>query len=247
VKADPADQARLLDLQELDSALDRSVARRKALPELAAIDQAGKRLAELRDQIALAEAAVSDIAREQTRLESEVDLVSTRASRDQQRLDAGQVSSPRELENLQSEIASLGRRQGALEDDVLEVMERREGLETDLAKLEDEREGTERERAKAEQQRDAAFAEIDAEGASTRQQREALAPQLPEALLTLYEKVRSSSNGVGAAALIRRRCSGCHLELAGAELRAAAAAPEDELLRCEECRRILVRTVDSGL
>ena len=247
MKADPADQARLLDLQELDSALDRSTARRKTLPELAAIEQAGTRLAALRDQIALAEAAVSDIAREQTRLENEVELVQTRATRDQQRLDAGQVSSPRELENLQSEIASLGRRQGDLEDDLLEVMERRDGLETDLAKLEAERSGTESERTEAEHRRDATFAEIDNEAASTRQQREALAPQLPEALLTLYEKVRSSSGGVGAAALVRRRCSGCHLELAGAELRAAAAAPEDEVLRCEECRRILVRTADSGL
>jgi predicted nucleic acid-binding Zn-ribbon protein len=247
VKADPADQARLLELQELDSALDRSVARRKTLPELATIEQATARLAELRDQIALAEAAVSDIAREQSRLENEVELVRTRAARDQQRLDAGQVSSPRELENLQSEIASLGRRQGDLEDDVLEVMERREGLETGLAKLVAERSGTESERADAERRRDAGFAEIDAEAAATRQQREALAGSLPEALLTLYEKVRSSSGGVGAAALVRRRCSGCHLELAGAELRAAAAAPEDEVLRCEECRRILVRTVDSGL
>jgi predicted nucleic acid-binding Zn-ribbon protein len=247
VKADPADQARLLDLQELDTALDRSVARRTALPELAAIEQASARLAELRDQIALAEAAVSDIAREQTRLENEVELVRTRAAKDQQRLDAGQVSSPRELENLQSEIASLARRQGDLEDDVLEVMERREGLETDLGKLESERTATEAERAEAEQRRDAAFAEIDAEVAATRQRRDSMAPQLPDALLTLYEKVRSSSGGVGAAALIRRRCSGCHLELAGSELRAAAAAPEDEVLRCEECRRILVRTEDSGL
>lgn len=247
MKADPADQARLLDLQELDSALDRSAARRKTLPELAAIEQATIRLAGLRDQIALAEAAVSDIARDQTRLENEVEVVRSRATRDQQRLDAGQVSSPRELENLQSEIASLARRQSDLEDDVLEVMERREGLETDLAKLEAERSGTESERAEAERRRDAAFAEIDAELASTGQQRDTLASQLPEELLNLYEKVRSSSGGVGAAALIRRRCSGCHLELAGSELRAAAAAPDDEVLRCEECRRILVRTVDSGL
>jgi hypothetical protein len=247
VKADPADQARLLDLQELDSSLARFVARRKTLPELAAIEQAAARLSALRDQIALAEAAVSDIAREQTRLENEVELVRTRATRDQQRLDAGQVSSPRELENLQSEIASLSRRQGDLEDDVLEVMERREGLETDLAKLVAEQSGTENDRAEAEQRRDAGFAQIDSEAASTRQQREALAPQLPEALLTLYEKVRASSAGVGAAALVRRRCSGCHLELAGGELRAAATAPEDEVLRCEECRRILVRTADSGL
>ena len=33
----------------------------------------------------------------------------------------------------------------------------------------------------------------------------------------------------------------------GAELRAAQAAPPDEVLRCENCRRILVRTPESGV
>jgi predicted nucleic acid-binding Zn-ribbon protein len=247
VKADPADQARLLDLQELDSALDRSAARRRTLPELALISQLSDRLAALRDQIALAAAAVSDVAREQARLETEVDLVRTRAGRDQQRMDAGQVSSPRELENLQSEIASLARRQGALEDDVLEVMERREGLEADLARLEAEQAAAEAERAEAEQRRDAVLAQIDGDMAGTRTRRDELAPLLPEPLLTLYDKVRGGSDGVGAAALVRRRCSGCHLEISGTDLRAAAAAPPDEVLRCEECRRILIRTDDSGL
>ena len=54
-------------------------------------------------------------------------------------------------------------------------------------------------------------------------------------------------SGVGAAALLRRRCQGCHLELSGADLMAVREAADDEVLRCEECGRILVRTDDSGL
>ena len=126
-------------------------------------------------------------------------------------------------------------------------MERREQLESDLAGLQAQRAGSETERAEAEGARDAAFAEIDAETVRVRGQRDELALALPQDLLALYDKVRAGSAGVGAAGLVRRRCSGCHLELAGSELRAAAAAPPDEVLRCEECRRILVRTADSGL
>ena len=70
---------------------------------------------------------------------------------------------------------------------------------------------------------------------------------LPADLLAVYEKVRAVSGGVGAAALKHRRCEGCRLELLGGELRAAQAAPPDEVLRCENCRRILVRTPESGL
>ena len=49
------------------------------------------------------------------------------------------------------------------------------------------------------------------------------------------------------AGLVRRRCEGCHLEVGGAELREIAALPLERVLRHEDCRRILVRTEDSGL
>jgi predicted nucleic acid-binding Zn-ribbon protein len=59
--------------------------------------------------------------------------------------------------------------------------------------------------------------------------------------------VGASRGGVGAAELRQRRCTGCQLEINAAELREFAAAAEDEVLRCEECGRILIRTVNSGL
>ena len=69
---------------------------------------------------------------------------------------------------------------------------------------------------------------------------------MPAELLALYDKIRVSS-GVGAAMLRRGRCEGCHLSLNTVDLRAIRDAPADEVLRCEECRRILVRTDESGL
>ncbi|WP_242418199.1 zinc ribbon domain-containing protein, partial [Frankia sp. CpI1-P] len=177
----------------------------------------------------------------------EIELVRTRSARDSQRLESGAVTNSRELENLQAELASLARRQGVLEDDALEKMEAVEGLEGQLAALSQRRADLQAEIDAATIARDKAYAEIDTETARLRQDREALAPRLPEALVTLYERIRASSGGVGAAPLLRRRCQGCHLELSGGDLRAVAAAPVDEVVRCEECRRILVRTPESGL
>jgi uncharacterized protein len=247
MKADPATQLRLLDLQALDTGLDRLVTRRRTLPELATIAERDRALASLRDDVVRVRTELSDLARLQRKLDDEIELVRTRAARDRTRLDAGQVSTPRELENLQSELASLARRQGVLEDEALEKMEAAEGLESRLAKLVTEQQRIEADRQATAARRDEAFAEIDAEIDGRRGKRAALVPTLPEPLLALYERIRASSGGVGAAALVRRRCEGCHLELSGGDLRAVAAAPADEVVRCEECRRILVRTADSGL
>jgi len=65
---------------------------------------------------------------------------------------------------------------------------------------------------------------------------------VPGDLLALYAKIGASHGGVGAAELRQRRCTGCQLEVNAADLRRFAAAPPSEVLRCEECGRILVRT-----
>lgn len=247
MNAAPADQLRLLDLQALDSALDRLTHRRRTLPELAEVDELAARNTRLADDIVLIETEDSDLGREQSKIDADVDVVRGRMDKDQQRLDAGQVSSPRELENLQSEIESLKRRQSDLEDAELEVMERREAVQRRLSELRTEQSDVSVALADAESRRDAAFAEIDAEAEKTTVQRGELAVTLPADLLALYEKVRASSSGIGAAALHRGRCEGCHLQLNTTDLNRLRDAPEDEVLRCEECRRILVRTAESGL
>ncbi len=247
MKVAPESQVALLDLQALDTALDRLAARRRSLPELDEIARLTSSLERLRSDIVGAHTGSEDLGREQNRLEREVDLVRTRADRDRARLDAGQVSSPRELENLQSEIASLGRRQTTLEDELIEIMERREQADDQESARRQEQARAQAQRADAEQRRDEAFAAIDAEATQVRSERDGLARKLPGDLVALYDRLRAASAGVGAAALLRRRCQGCHLELSGADLMAAREAADDEVLRCEECGRILVRTDDSGL
>ena len=247
MKAAPDDQLRLLDLQALDAALDRLTHRRRTLPEIAEAEELQTRLTRLGDDVVLLETEDSDLGREQSKVDADVDQVRTRMQRDQQRLDAGQVGSPRELENLQSEIESLHRRQSELEDVELEVMEKREVVQGRIGELQREREEAALTLSETEQRRDRTWAEIDAEADKTTTQRAELATALPTDLVDLYEKIRSSSAGVGAAALRRAQCEGCHLALNTTDLNRIRAADPDEVLRCEECRRILVRTADSGL
>jgi predicted nucleic acid-binding Zn-ribbon protein len=247
VNAAPEDQLRLLDVQELDSTLDRLEHRRLTLPEHAEITELEERRTALGDDVIRAETEDSDLGREQAKVDTDVEQVRSRMTRDQQRLDSGQVGSPKELENLQSEIESLHRRQTELEDAELDVMEQRETVQARLTELRNELGTVERGLADAQSRRDAAFAEIGAEAEKTSAQRAETAATLPADLMELYAKLRASSAGIGAAALRRGRCEGCHLQLNTTDLNRIREADPDEVIRCEECRRILVRTADSGL
>jgi uncharacterized protein len=245
VNAEPAVQLRLLELQAADTALSQLAHRRKNLPELAAIADRAARAADLYNEVIDIRTRVDDVAAEQKRLESDVDTVRARAGRDESRLQAGGLPS-RELESLQHEIATLARRQSALEDELLDVMERAEQADAALADAAARHDAVVAEQRALEASRDAAFAEIDAAAALRGPERDAIARELPPELITLYERARQQS-GTGAALLRQRRCEACHIELSGSELSAVRNAAPDVVVRCENCRAILVRTAESGL
>jgi uncharacterized protein len=247
VKASPEAQVRLLDLADLDAELSRLDHRRRGLPEHAELARLEQRDRELRDEIATLQAREGDLKREQAKSEADVEQVRSRIGRDRARLDAGQVSSPKELENLQSEIESLLRRQSDLEDVELEVMERLETAQTRLSAAGAERESIASEAQVVTARRDEAVAELDEQAGKASDRRASVASEEPADLLDLYERLRTQHGGVGAAALRRGQCQGCHLSLNTVDITAIRAADADEVLRCEECRRILVRTAESGL
>ncbi len=246
MRASPEAQLRLLELADLDAGLGRLEHRRRGLPEIAEYQRIETRDGELRDELTVLEAQESDLKREQAKAEADVEQVRSRVERDRSRLDAGQVSSPRELENLQSEIISLGRRQSDLEEIVLDVMERREEAERRRGALTAERGELAQQREDVGARRDAALAEIGGQVDKAAGLRAGVASGVPADLLELYDKLRAQ-HGVGAAMLRGGRCEGCHLSLNAVDLAAYRAAGPDEVLRCEECRRILVRTAESGL
>jgi predicted nucleic acid-binding Zn-ribbon protein len=212
----------------------------------AALTASEAKAEELRGEASDLQMRLDDVAGDQRRLENEVDTVQSRAKRDDQRLASGGLPA-KDLEGLQHEIVSLGRRQSTLEDELLEIMEQRETIESEIASIAARRAALAADGTDLTASRDATFAEIDGAVAQRQADRRTIAAELPTDLIALYDKVRASSGGVGAAMLRHRRCEGCHLELAGSELGSARAAAPELVLRCDNCRRILVRTDESGL
>ena len=246
MKAESARQLRLLDLQAIDTRLDQLNHARSHLAQHAELADLGGKAQLLDDQLIRSRTELGDIQREVAKAESDVQLVRDRAARDQARLDSG-TGTAKDLQALQHELVSLARRQGDLEDIELEVMERAEAIESDVRELE---------RGRAELQeridalvlsRDEAIAGFDAEASQVGGPRATVAAEVGAELVALYEKIRGGAGGTGAAALRQRHCGGCQLELNNVDLSTIRAAAPDEVIRCEECRRILVRTPESGL
>lgn len=239
MKADPARQLRLLELQQADTRLAQIAHRRARLPEQETLDRVLAEKSGVDVDLVRARTDAGDIARALTKAEADVQLVRDRADRDRARLDAGSATA-KELTGLQHELESLARRQAELEEDQLEVMMRAEALEGMIAALADRAGELERAGVEATRARDDALRVLDEEAGRLADERARCEAEVGPELVALYEKIRAQT-GVGAAPLVDRRCDGCRLELLGADYQRVAHAPPDEVVRCEECRRILVR------
>jgi uncharacterized protein len=247
LKADPFVQLKLLDVQELDSRIDTLNHQLGSIPEAAQLRELTARRKTLDTALRDLRVQVDDITAEQKRADSDVEQVKTRRTRDQGMIAAGQITDPKALERMLGELQSLNRRITDLEDVEIEVMERLEEAQqaverytADLAELETEIGTVEAAYEKTGQ-------ELQSKLAMVQEERRTAVSGMPEDLITLYEKLREQKGGVGAAALRRRECGGCRLTLNASDLGIIAKLPSDEVVRCEECNRILVRTAESGI
>jgi predicted nucleic acid-binding Zn-ribbon protein len=247
LKADPFAQLKLLDVQELDSRQGQLRHQLANLPESKELDALAATRAEVDDRARDARIRVDDLTRDQKKSDADVEQVKARRKRDQDRMDRGLVSNPKDLEHMQQELVSLERRISELEDIELEVMEQLETAQAEFEQLSGRLAEIDDQVAGLTKARDEKSGEVQEQLTQLAGEREQAAAGIPEALLTVYDRLREQKGGVGAAALRARRCGGCSLELTAADLRAIAQAPSDELLRCEECNRILVRTAESGI
>ncbi|MBW0092913.1 hypothetical protein I4I73_27140 [Pseudonocardia sp. KRD-184] len=245
MRAEPAVQRRLLDLAGVDTELTRLNHRRTSLPEHAQLTAAEAAVRAAKDAVVEAETNAGDLDRDIRRIERDVEGVRTRTARDNQLL-AGTGIGAKQATELQHELETLARRQSVLEDEQLEIMEQREALEGHLGHARATLEAAEKEIAAILERRDEALLDIGTAEAGRRRAREEVVATLPEELLAAYER-RRAQQGTGAALLLARRCQACRLDLDRTAISALKAAPPDEIVHCEECGVILVRTPESGL
>jgi hypothetical protein len=239
MKATPSDQLQILDIQRMDFATAALKHKIAGLPEIGELLTVTQRMTVVRDLAIAAQTQISDIQRELLRSEADVEQVVTRLEKDEKRLADGSTG-PKELEKLQHEIETLSGRRVELEEIELEIMMRIDSIKDRLKELRTEEGLLTDQASELSVRMDALVAELDRECNSIAEERRATASAVDGAFLDLYEKIRRI-NGTGAAALKDGRCDGCHLAINSVELSRMKTAASDEVVRCEECRCILVR------
>lgn len=229
----------LLELQRVDSGTDRLNQRKADLPEQRELDELAEQRSAIDVTFAEQQAALDAVAREQTKLETEVSQIEDKVTHEQSRLYSGEVSNPKELSNIQAELDALRRRKAHLEDQELDVMERREGLEKEHGDVATAVADLDAKIADATSRRDAASVEIEHELKRLADERAQILPTLHPEVIELYEDLRARKGGVAVGALENGTCRACGLPLSPMQ-RDEIKRSDDPIIRCENCRRLLV-------
>jgi predicted nucleic acid-binding Zn-ribbon protein len=242
MKASPSDQRQILDIAAFDQRTTGLNHKAHTLAEHALLASVSIKSHNARDLRIGAQTELSDVKRELLRAEADVEQIVMRITRDEARLNGGSAS-PKELEQLQHEVGTLGVRRAELEEVELEVMMRIDEINSRISELSAQEASFATEIADLEIRKENALAAFNSELESIATERAATLSRVAPDFIALYEKIRTSNNGTGAAALIAGACNGCHLSINAVELKRISDVAEDEVIRCEECRCILVRGV----
>jgi predicted nucleic acid-binding Zn-ribbon protein len=231
----------LAALQDRDDSIARLQHRRGHLDERAALARVEADMAARRVVLDEAEARQAEAARAQSELEAALASTEARIADIDKRMYSGTVSASRELQAMSDEVAHLKERVSTLEEHILEAMELREPIDAEVGGMQAEQQAAQAEADRLRGAAAAAEAEIDAELAAEQQARAADEAGVPPALLREYDQLRQKLDGVGAARLAGNQCTGCHLALSATEVDHIRHLPEDEVVYCENCGRILIR------
>lgn len=231
----PEDFQRLYQLQSVELGIS------QRLNTIARVDDGTDSAAELAaDEAKLAELEEKLRQKQSHQRKLELDLEGVEAEKREKsnRAYGGTVSDPKELAALDRKIAELERNVHRHEDMILELLDEIEQLEH---QVQAQREKTEAQRAKHaaivdnyRQTTARAREEIE----ELRARREQLVSELPPKLLTTYESIRDHEGGVAVSALIGGTCSECKVAIP--RVRLPMVQRGTEIVKCENCRRILV-------
>ncbi|MEM9561405.1 MAG: C4-type zinc ribbon domain-containing protein [Actinomycetota bacterium] len=236
----------ILQIQGLDLSIDQLRHRAASHPDREAIAAIDAELAAHDAEAAELEERRHAVERDRKRLEDEVALLRDRRTEIDGKLYGGEVTASKELLALQEEAAGLLDRQNALEDDELELMEQLEELAGELGARSETRAGIEANRQAAQERLDEAIGDIDGEiGGLATERAAAVVPEPPVAgwvdLLSQYDRLRPQFDGNPVARLVGSLCDGCHIQLSAVAVDQLGKMPEDAVVTCEECGRLLVR------
>lgn len=226
---------RLVHLQTLDTRLAELRNRLQAIP--AQIAAAEARVSTARQQIASAKEALTASLKDRKKYEMDVDSWKEKARK--YRDQSFEVKTNEAYKALQHEIQHAETQVAQAEDRLLERMVAGEEYERQVKTAERSVIVVESE-AQAERQK------IQAEQAALQQELQAkesgrreIAAEVPEDLLTTYEKIAARRHGIGLAEVRDESCRLCGMRIPPHIFQELRRSDSQEIYNCESCGRIL--------
>lgn len=226
----------LLDVQDLDTQIDRLLHTRESLPELAEYKATHEELAELQGELERASKTLKELELDFDKSEGELEILEAKLKEHETRLFAGGMSS-RETEHMRLEVESLKGQREAMEERVLRLLDTVDPARDATKTLEARQLALEAKKSELESAIKSQWKTIDAEIARKGDRKKEAVLPVPAELMELYEKLRSTKEGVAVGRFEDGVCGGCNMALSPAERDEALSAATP---RCVHCRRILV-------
>ncbi len=231
----------LLVVQELDTTMDQRRHRIAHHPLKAEIEAVDAQVVTVAATVTEVEARQHDLQRDLKRLADEVAMIDEKRSQVDGKLYDGSVTGTKDLLALQDEAKMLLDRKTGIEDDELELMESLEQVDTELQPSVARREQLAAERQNLEEALTVDTAELEVDLVSIQEQRSDAASEVPAELLAHYDRLRVDFGGVAVAKLVGSTCDGCHMTLSAVAIDQIKKQPDDAVVTCDDCGRLLIR------
>lgn len=226
---------RLVHLQTLDTRLAELRNRLQAIPaQMAAVDA---RVSATRQQIAAAKEALTASLKDRKKYEMDVDSWKEKARK--YRDQSFEVKTNEAYKALQHEIQHAETQVAQAEDRLLERMVAGEEYERQVKTAErsvvlvESEAQAERQKIQAEQ------STLQQELQAKESERREIAAEVPEDLLTTYEKIAARRHGIGLAEVRDEACSLCGVRIRPHVFQELRRSDATEIFQCESCTRIL--------
>jgi hypothetical protein len=226
----------LLDLQDIDSILDRLTHR---LSEIKAALHETDELIAARSARRTAEESVTHQRAHRKELELADASLETRIKQADQRLYSGLVKNPKELLDLQNDIASLKKQKNTLDDQLFAAMVALEEAETELKACTDTLTRVEAEWRASQGDLATELTQLEQDLAEKTAEQTAARAKLGAPDLAQYDQLRRRKGGIAVVEMEGSVCGACGVRVAAHVQQQIGQA--DHLARCGNCERMLVR------
>lgn len=226
------DLKEILDIQELDMKMLRLMRVKKdRLKELQQIEDLRK---ELRQQTKLKETEIEELGKNIQLLEQKVQEVNAKIKK----LESQQANIKKadEFNALTQEMTQAERERIAIEQKVSDLVDKRIAEEEMLNKINESLKGSEENSLNLEKEILASIKLINEEGATLKEQRDALVGHANPEILQIYERLLRNKKDRVVVPIENRTCSGCHIVLTAQHENLVRKG--ENLIFCEHCSRI---------